>query len=168
MIFARTNTIYSRICILKLTCHLRLSKSLLLCLFRCLIYVPSPSSSPPVGFCNFAGLICIRRCLGHVFCDLTHRCAMQRKRERACEIQNPRKGGTKTVRARIHRNSCKAKTFMESLVIGVNFQDTASRQAKSVMAKIIIGQTGSRKQEGRKVVGRKGWIMDKEDSWIWM
>ena len=50
---------------------------------------------PPVGFCNFAGLICIRRCLGHVFCDLTHRCAMQRKRERACEIQNPRKGGDK-------------------------------------------------------------------------
>lgn len=49
MIFARTNTIYSRICILKLTCHLRLSKSLLLCLFRWLIYVPSPPSSPPVG-----------------------------------------------------------------------------------------------------------------------
>ena len=80
---------------------------------------------------------------------------MQRKRERACEIQNPRKGGTKTVRARIHRNSCKAKTFMESLVIGINFQDTASRQAKSVMAKIIRSlsrpETGERLRFGKRV-----------------
>ena len=91
----------------KLSCHLRISKSLIALLFRCLMNVSSRTRLP-VGFRCFEGHFRTRWCLRHVFCGVMHHCVVRRSGSVPTEIGSAHQGGS-VVQTRIHRNIAKQR-----------------------------------------------------------
>ena len=93
----------------KLSCHLRISKSLIALLFRCLMNVSSRTRLP-VGFRCFEGHFRTRWCLRHVFGGVMHHCVVRRSGSVPTEIGSAHQGGS-VVQTRIHRNIAKQRLF---------------------------------------------------------
>ena len=119
----------------KLSCHLRISKSLIALLFRCLMNV-SFRTCLRVGFRCFEGHFRTRWCLRHVFCGVMHHCVVRRSGSVPTEIAEP----TREARSSRHVfiETLQSKDFSEILLICVNFAVTASRYCQKFEAKIYI------------------------------
>ena len=102
----------------KLSCHLRISKSLIALLFRCLINVSSRTRLR-VGFRCFEGHFRTRWCLRHVFCGVMHHCVVRRSGSVPTEIAEPTREAQSS--RHVFIETLQSKDFSEILLICVNF-----------------------------------------------
>ena len=106
----------------KLSCHLRISKSLFALLFRCLMNVSSRTRLP-VGFRCFEGHFRTRWCLRHVFCGVMHHCVVRRSGSVPTEIAEPTREAQSS--RHVFIETLQSKDFSEILLICANFSVTA-------------------------------------------
>ena len=102
----------------KLSCHLRISKSLIALLFRCSINVSSRTRLR-VGFRCFEGHFRTRWCLRHVFCGVMHHCVVRRSGSVPTEITEPTREAQSS--RHVFIETLQSKDFSEILLICVNF-----------------------------------------------
>ena len=109
----------------KLSCHLRISKSLIALLFRCSINVSSRTRLW-VGFRCFEGHFRTRWCLRHVFCGVMHHCVVRRSGSVPTEITEPTREAQSS--RHVFIETLQSKDFSEILLICVNFLIMVSRK----------------------------------------
>ena len=95
----------------KLSCHLRISKSLIALLFRCLMNVYSRTRLT-VGFRCFEGHFRTRWCLRHVFCGVMHHCVVRRSGSVPTKIAEPTQEAQSS--RHVFIETCKAKIFQKT------------------------------------------------------
>ena len=108
----------------KLSCHLRIWKSLIALLFRYLINV-SYRTRLKVGFRCFEGHFRTRWCLHHVLCDVMHHCVVRRSESVPAEITEPTSEAQSS--RHVFIETLQSKDFSQILLICVNFSAIASR-----------------------------------------
>ncbi len=102
----------------KLSCHSRISKSLIALLFRCSINASSRTRLR-VGFRCFEGHFRTRWCLRHVFCGVMHHCVVRRSGSVPTEIAEPTREAQSS--RHVFIETLQSKDFSEILLICVNF-----------------------------------------------
>ena len=146
MIFALDFLNNRELCTPKLSCHLRILKSLIALLFRCSMNVSSRTRLWG-GFRYFKGHFRTRWCLRCVFCSVMHHCVVRRSGSVLTEITEP------ALEARSSRHvfieTLQSKDFLAILLICGNFQITAFWVHSSKEPKIILKIVPHQKQSGK-------------------